>query len=153
MTISKVLLLLIFSVATTPVSADEPTEPTESVPASDPWIDQDFPPAESGQARQERCAKVVKKARRKSLWASFLLGMASGMGNGLASTQKANVTFTDHTGRKTKSTITYVDPYQRAYLNERDSRQHADAIATLYAADLTKADCLPLTRYSAAHAR
>ncbi len=142
MNISKALFFLVCCLAATHVTGTEPTEPTELTPTSDQWTDQPSPPVETAQARQERCAKVVKKARRKSLWATFLLSMVSGIGNGLASTQKSNVTFTDEDGRKTKGTISYVDPYKRAYLNERDSRQNADAAADIYNATLIKADCL-----------
>jgi hypothetical protein len=92
--------------------------------------------------RQERCAKAIKKARRKSLWATFLLSMVSDAGNSLSSTQKSNVTFTDQDGRKTKGTITYVDPYKRAYLNERDRQRNSEAASDIYNATLQKAGCL-----------
>lgn len=90
----------------------------------------------------QHCAKAAKKARRKSLWAAFLLSMVSGAGNTLSATQKADITMTDQDGRKTRGTITYVDPVKRSYLNARDSEFNANAAMEVYSNNMRKAGCL-----------
>lgn len=115
--------------ATTAAAAPEPAAQTNALPESDA-------------AHRQRCAQAAKKARRKSLWAVFLLSMLSGASNTMSATQKSNVTFTDDAGRKTKGTISYVDPVKRDYLNARDREFNANAAAEIHRNSLQKADCL-----------
>ena len=142
MTLSKALLILVCCLAATHVTGAEPPEPAEISPNPDQSTGQSSDPAESIQAQQERCAKAAKKARRKSLWATFLLSALSGASNTMSATQKSNVTFTDDTGRKTKGTVTFVDPVKRDYLNARDSENNANAAMEIYRNSMQKAGCL-----------
>ena len=107
----------------------------------DVWTDVVTEPQESAEAYQERCEKVRKKARRKELWASFLLSLVSGIGNTSIATQKSKVTLTDDHGNKTKGTITTVDTYKRDNLNERDREINNKATANYYAGYVQNAGC------------
>ena len=138
MTFSKAQLILVCCLAAHQVTGTEPSEPIEiSTTADQPTATLD-----NTQERLEHCAKAAKKARRKSLWAAFLLSMVSGAGNTLSATQKADITMTDQDGRKTRGTITYVDPVKRSYLNARDSEFNANAAMEVYSNNMRKAGCL-----------
>ncbi len=126
------------------VSATETQLPTNN----DIWFDvesvalePESVPLESEAEHQARCAKELKKAKRKEFWATFLLGIVSGIGNASLSRREADVTFTDKNGNKSRGTVEYTDQYRLDYLNEKDRQSNRRATANIAATQLQNSGC------------
>ena len=109
--------------------------------ATDVWFDVESDDQILEAENKMRCAKEEKKAIRKSLWASFWLGFASGLGNSSLARREADVKFTDRNGNTSRGTITYTDPYRYAYLQDRDRQFNKQASSLVAANHLQKSGC------------
>lgn len=105
------------------------------------WIDIDGAAPEVDVDHQAHCAKEERKVLRKSLWASFWLGFASGMGNSTLARREADVKFTDREGNTSRGTITFTDPNRYAYLRDRDRQYNLLKSSQVAANHMQKAGC------------